>query len=206
MTSSLPCLLPPFLSWTFLRYLVFLILSWCLLFRRPGLIQTQTVLKERECVHMLQEGGPRPEPENGFLFNTQKWIIEDTHTGKARDFIGKGRPGGEQQGQGTQEDGSAMWLPVLGFIVMGLVSKLSLVNHSDTGSFLVLWASLRQDGFQRGGFWEDMRTGISCVFLPFLNSSSWWGLVSSTFLTRNSCRKWSLWCLATVGGFSQCFP
>ena len=147
---------------------------------------------------MLQEGGPPPGPENGFLFNTQKWIIQDTHTGKARDFIGKGRLGGEQQGQGTQKDGSATWLPVLGFLVMGLVSKLSPVNHSD-------W-SLRQDGFQRGGFWEDVWTGISCVFLPFLNSSSWWGLVSSTFLTRNSCCKWSLWCLARLSGFSQCFP
>ena len=101
---------------------------------------------------------------------------------------------------------AATWLPVLGFIVMGLVSKLSPVNHSDAGSFLVLRASLRQDGFQRGRFWEDMRTGISYIFLPFLNSSSWWGLVNSTFLTRNSCRKWSLWCLARVGGFSQRFP
>ena len=29
---------------------------------------------------MLQEGGPLPEPESGFLSSTQKWIVQgDTH-------------------------------------------------------------------------------------------------------------------------------
>ena len=31
---------------------------------------------------------------------------------RARDFNGKGHLGGEQQGKGTQENSSAMWLPV----------------------------------------------------------------------------------------------
>ena len=39
-------------------------------------------------------------------------------------------------------------------MVMGLVSRLSLVNHSDSGSFLVVHMLLSQDGRQRGGFWE----------------------------------------------------
>ena len=30
-----------------------------------------------------------------------------------------------------------MWLAVSGFMIMGLVSGLSLANHSDSGSFLV---------------------------------------------------------------------
>ena len=30
-----------------------------------------------------------------------------------------------------------MWLEVLGFMVIGLVSKLSWANHSDSGFFLV---------------------------------------------------------------------
>ena len=55
----------------------------------------------------------------------------------ARDFTGKGHPGGEQEGKGTQEDCSAMWLTVLAFMVMGLVSRWSLANHFDSGSFLV---------------------------------------------------------------------
>ena len=66
----------------------------------------------------------------------------------------QGRPGGEQSGKGTQEDRSAMWLAVLGFMVMGLVSRLSVANHSDSESFLVGHASLSQDGCQREGFWE----------------------------------------------------
>ena len=40
---------------------------------------------------------------------------EDTCADKARDFIGKGHPGGEQQGKGTQENCSATWLAVSGF-------------------------------------------------------------------------------------------
>ena len=34
--------------------------------------------------------------------------------------------GGEQQGKGTQENCSAIWLTVSGFMAMGLVSRLSL--------------------------------------------------------------------------------
>ena len=52
-------------------------------------------------------------------------------------FIGKGRPGGEQQGKGTQENCSATWLTVSDFMVMGLVSGLSLVNHSDSEGWRV---------------------------------------------------------------------
>ena len=38
-------------------------------------------------------------------------------------------------------------------MVMGLVSRLPLANHSDSESFLVVHALLSQDGCQRG-FWE----------------------------------------------------
>ena len=65
----------------------------------------------------------------------------------ARDCIGKGL-GGEQQGKGTQENCSAMWLAVSGFMVMGLVSRLSVANHSDSGSFLVVCAALSQEVFK----------------------------------------------------------
>ena len=45
-------------------------------------------------------------------------------------------------------------------------------------------------------------------FWPFLNSSGWWWLISVVFLTRTYCGKqlmrWFLWCLAGVGGSSQC--
>ena len=69
-------------------------------------------------------------------------------------LLGKGRPGKEQQGEGTQEDRSATWLAVSGFMVMGLVSGLSLASHSDSESFLVVHALFSQDGGQGEGFWE----------------------------------------------------
>ena len=65
---------------------------------------------------------------------------------KARDFIGKGHPGGDQWGKGTQENCSATRLAVLGFMVMGLVSGWSLASHSNSESFLVVSTSLSQDG------------------------------------------------------------
>ena len=56
-----------------------------------------------------------------------------------------------------------MWLAVLGFMEMGLVPGLSLTNHSDSESFLVVQALLSHDGCQREGFWEVVRQ----VAFPF---------------------------------------
>ena len=60
-----------------------------------------------------------------------------------------------------------MRLAVLGFMVMGLVSRLSLANHADSGSFLVVCILLSQDRFQRGGLWEDTWTGVSSFLMTF---------------------------------------
>ena len=38
---------------------------------------------------------------------------------------------GKQEGKGAQENCSVTWLAVLGFMVMGFVSGLSLTSHSD---------------------------------------------------------------------------
>ena len=48
-----------------------------------------------------------------------------------------------------------------GFMVMGLVSRWSLANHSNSGSFLMAHASLGQDGCWREGFWEVDRHAVS---------------------------------------------
>ena len=85
---------------------------------------------------------------------------------KQEAFFGKGLQGGEQQGKGTQENCSATWLAVPDFMVMGLVSRLSGANPSDSGSFLVTYASFSQDGCQRekdSGRWTDMQ----CLLLTF---------------------------------------
>ena len=44
-------------------------------------------------------------------------------------------------------------------MVMGLVSGLSLANHFDSESFLVVHALFTQDGCQREGFWEVAMLG-----------------------------------------------
>ena len=73
--------------------------------------------------------------------------------------------GREQQGKGNQEDCSAMWLTTSGFMVVGLVSRLSLANHSNLRSFLVVLVLLSQDGIHLGGFWEVGRTyGLDSAF------------------------------------------
>ena len=46
-------------------------------------------------------------------------------------------------------------------MVMGLVSRLSLANYSDSESFLVVRALFSQDGCQREGFWEVVRQVVS---------------------------------------------
>ena len=46
-------------------------------------------------------------------------------------------------------------------MVMGLVSRWSLANHSNSESFLVVHASLSQDGCQREGFWEVVGQVVS---------------------------------------------
>lgn len=45
-----------------------------------------------------------------------------------------------------QEDCSAPRLTVSGFMLMGLASRLSLANRSDSRTFLVACALLSQDG------------------------------------------------------------
>ena len=93
-----------------------------------------------------------------------------------------------------------------GFMVMGLVSWLSLANHSDSKSFLVVHASLSQDRCQRDGFWEVVRQVVS----PFDLSRTL--LVGGGLLVpcpspgppvvSSSCRC-LLWGLARAGGISQ---
>ena len=85
-------------------------------------------------------------------------LFEERSAVQARDFIGKGCRGGRQEGEGNGENCSATWLTVSGFMVIGLVSGLSLASHSELGSFLGAHASLSRDGFQRGGSWEVART------------------------------------------------
>ena len=59
---------------------------------------------------------------------------------------------------------------------MGFVSGLSLANHSDSESFLVVYALFSQDGCQREGFWKV----VGHVVSPF--DLSWTILVGGGLL------------------------
>ena len=65
------------------------------------------------------------------------------------------------KGKGTQENCSAIWLAMSGFMVMGLVSGWSLTNHSNSESFLVAHALLSQDGCWQEEFWKVDRHAVS---------------------------------------------
>ena len=76
-------------------------------------------------------------------------------------FLGKGTRVESSRVKGTQENSSVSWLAVSGFMVMGLVSGLSLANQSDSEFFLVVHALFSQDGCQKEGFWEVGRQVMS---------------------------------------------
>ena len=139
------------------------------------------LLHQQTCCR--KKGGLSMAPRVGSRLTLGKELSEETLADKARDFTGKGHPSREQ---GTQENCSATWLAVSRFMLMGLVSRLSLTNHSE--SFLVVYNIVQtrwmSAGRILGGGWT---CGVS--FWPFPNSSGWWWLISSVFLTRTSCRK-----------------
>ena len=59
--------------------------------------------------------------------------------------------GAQVESRRVREPSSATWLAVSGFMVMQLVSRLSLPNHSDSGSLLVVHAhhSVRMDSSEK---------------------------------------------------------
>ena len=83
-------------------------------------------------IHVLQEGGPFQGLRVGSCLTLRNELSTETWADKARDFIGKGSPGREQQGRRTQENCSVTCLAVS---VTGLLSRLTLANQSDLGSY-----------------------------------------------------------------------
>ena len=99
----------------------------------------------------FRKGDPFQGLRVGSCLTLRNELSTETWADKARDLIGKGSPGREQQGKRTQDNCSVTCLAVS---ATGLVSGLTLANHSDTGSFVGVHILLSQDAFQRGGFWE----------------------------------------------------
>ena len=125
-----------------------------------------TWMQSKKWQNCCRKGGPLPGTETGLLSNTWKWIVQGhTCADKARDFIGKGRLGGEQEGKGTQKNHSVTWLAVSGFMMMGLVSGLSLANHlTQSPSWCCTPCLAKMNAREKdSGRWSDMW----CLLLTF---------------------------------------
>ena len=121
--------------------------------------------------------GPLPGPKTGLLSNTWKWIVRgETCADKARDFIGKGCPGGEQGGKGTKENSSVMWLSISGFYGDGISFQVVFcqpfwLRVLPSGARLVQPRRMPDRRIVGGG-----RTcGVS--FWLFPNFCGWWKLI-----------------------------
>ena len=133
-------------------------------------------------MELLQERGPLPGPETGLLSNTRKWMVRGDTCWQSKRFYWERAPGWRAVGKGTQENCSAAWLAVLGFMVMELVSGwLWPIILIQSLSWLHTHCSDKMDS----GKWTDRQ----CLLLTFPNSSSWRWLISSVFLIRISCHK-----------------
>ena len=76
-------------------------------------------------------------------------------------LLGKGARAESSRVRGPRRTALSHGLQSHGFMVMGLVSGLSLANHSNTESVLVVHALFSQNACQREGFWEEVGDVVS---------------------------------------------
>ena len=152
-------------------------------------------------------------PREGSCLPFRNELLEETHMlTKQETLLGKGARTYSSRVREPRRLLCRMVYTASKFMVMRLVSELSLARHSESGSFLVVHASLSQDGVQPEGFWE---VGGHMDYRRLSPFGLFWILPvgGSLFIPHslpglpvwdNSC-KWLLWCLARVGSFSQWF-
>ena len=115
----------------------------------------------REIIVLLQEGGPLPGPKPGSCVTFRNELSEETHVLiKQEILLGQGTRW-RAVGKGTQENCSATWLAFSGFMVIGLVTGLSLANHSNSESFLVTRITQPRWMLARGILGSGWTRGVS---------------------------------------------
>ena len=126
-------------------------------------------------------------PREGFCLTLGKELSEEIRADKARDFMGKGHPGGEQQGWENPGELLCHVARSLGFYGDGISFQV-VFGQSFWLRLLPGGACLVQPRWMPERILEG---GRICGFSlrPFPNSSGWWWLISSLFLTRTSCHK-----------------
>ena len=119
-------------------------------------------------IYCCRKGGPFQGPKLGSCLALGNELSEETHVlTKQEILLGKGTRAESRRVREPRRT-AVTWLAVSGFMVMGLVSGLSLASHSDSEPFLVVLTLFSQDGCQRGGFWEVVRQVLSPLTFPEL--------------------------------------
>ena len=99
-------------------------------------------------VNLLQEGDSFQGLKVGSCLTLRNELSEETHVlRKQETLLGRGVRAESNRVMEPRRI-TVMWLAASGFMVMGLVSSLSLASHLDSGYFLVVHVLLSQDGCQ----------------------------------------------------------
>ena len=119
---------------------------------------TVNYLRSQYC----RKGDPFQGPKLGSCLTLGNELSKETHLlTKQEILLGKGTQVESSRGREPRGTALSHGLQSRGFTVMGLVSGLSLANHSDSESFLVVHTLFSQDGCQREGFWEVVGPVVS---------------------------------------------
>ena len=114
-------------------------------------------------------------PKSGLFSNSEMYCLRRHTCWQSKRLSWEGAPGQRARGR---ESAGLLCLAALvsGFMVVGLVSRLSLVNLSDSGSFLVMHI-VQPRLIPVRGVWDVGRTyrlTSPLSFRPLLNSLGWW--------------------------------
>ena len=109
-----------------------------------------------------RKGDPFQGPKLGSCLTLRNELSEEAHVlTKQEILLGKGTRVESSRVREPRRTALPLGLQSQVLWQWGLVSGLSLANHSDSESFLVVHALFTQDGCQREGFWEVVRHMIS---------------------------------------------
>ena len=118
-------------------------------------------MKDKAC-YCCRKGDPFQGPEVGFCLTLENELSEETHVLRKQEILlGKGIRVESSRVREPRRTALPLGWQSCGFMVIGLVSGVSLANHSDSESFLVGQALISQDGRQREGFWEVVGRVVS---------------------------------------------
>ena len=112
--------------------------------------------------YCCRKGDPFQGLKVGSCLTLRNELSEETHVlTKQEILLGKSTLAESSRVREPRRTALQNWVAVLGFMVMELVSGLSLANHSDSEFFLVVHALFSQDGCQQGGYWEVLGHVVS---------------------------------------------